>query len=59
MVVVADAKLLFIDTSPMWMEKFISTVKRRGILVADATHNKEYDLRKPEDEETFRALRKQ
>ena len=58
-VVVADAKLLCIDTSPMWIEKFISIVQRRGILVADATHNKEYDLGKPEDEETFRALRKQ
>jgi hypothetical protein len=29
----------------MWMEKFISTVKRRGILIADAEQNKEYDLR--------------
>lgn len=58
-VVVAGAKLLYVDTSPMWMEKFISTVKRRGILIADAKQNKEYDLRKPEDEATFRALRKQ
>ena len=56
-VVVADAKLLYVDTSPMWMEKFISTVKRRGILIADAERNKEYDLRKLEDEEIFRALK--
>ena len=58
-VVVAAAKLLYVDTSPMWMEKFISTVKRRGILIADAEQNKEYDLRKPEDEATFRTLKKQ
>jgi hypothetical protein len=29
-VVVAKASLLYVDTSPMWMEKFIATVKRRG-----------------------------
>ncbi len=57
-IVVADAKLLFVDTSPMWMEKLISTIKRRGILIADALHNTEYDLNKPEEEAAFRALRK-
>lgn len=56
-VVVAGAKLLYVDTSPMWMEKFISTVKRHGILIADAKENKEYNLRKPADEAAFRALR--
>lgn len=54
--VVAHASLLFIDTSPMWIEKLIAILKRRGILIA-ATHGKDYDLRKPEDEATFRALR--
>jgi hypothetical protein len=58
-VVVAAAKLLYIDTSPMWMERFIATVKRRGVLIADAEQNKEYDLRQSEDEGAFRALRKQ
>ncbi len=58
-VVVAAAKLLYIDTSPMWMERFIATVKRRGVLIADAEQNKEYDLRQSEDEVAFRALRKQ
>ena len=56
-VVVAKASLLFVDTSPLWMEKFIATVKRRGILIADATEHKDYDLSKPGDEATFRALR--
>src|SRR5690242_1341833 len=58
-VIVAAAKLLYIDTSPMWMEKFIATVKRRGILIADARADKEYDLRQPVDEAAFRALREQ
>ena len=56
-VIVAAAKLLYIDTSPLWMEKFIAIVKRRGILIADAEQNKEYDLRLPNDEKTFRALK--
>jgi len=56
-VVVAAAKLLYVDTSLMWMEKFIATVKQRGILIADAEQNKDYDLRQPEDEAMFRALR--
>jgi len=57
-VVVAAAKLLYIDTSPLWIEKFIATVKRRGVLIADAEQNKEYDLRQSEDEVAFRALRR-
>jgi hypothetical protein len=56
-VVVAKASLLYVDTSPMWMEKFIATVKRRGVLIADARTQEEYDLRKKEDETTFRALK--
>ena len=56
-VMVADAKLLYRDTSPMWMEKFISTVKRRGTLIVDAQHHKEYDLRRQEDEAAFRAVK--
>lgn len=55
-VVVAKAEYLFVDTSPMWMEKFITAVKRRGIVVADATSGKEYDLRLVDDEVAFRAL---
>lgn len=58
-VVVAAAKLLYIDTSAMWMEKFIATIKRRGVLIADAEQNKDYDLRKSEDEAAFRALRRE
>ena len=58
-VIVAAAKLLSIDTSPMWMEKFIATVKRRDILIADAKAEKEYDLRQPADEVAFRTLRYQ
>lgn len=56
-VIVAKASLLYIDTSPMWMEKFIATVKRRGVRIADATAHQEYDLRKPADERAFRALK--
>src|SRR5690348_4990669 len=43
-VVVARAPLLYVDTSPMWIEKFIATVKRRGVLIADARTQQEYDL---------------
>lgn len=56
-VMVAKASLLYVDTSPMWMEKFIATVKRRGVLIADARTQQEYDLRKREDETAFRALK--
>lgn len=57
-VIVAGAQLLFVDTSPMWMEKFIATVKQRGVLIADAATSQEYDLRKSTDEIAFRALEK-
>jgi hypothetical protein len=56
-VIVATASLLYADTSPMWMEKFIATIKRRGVLISDATTHKEYDLRQPGDESSFRALK--
>ncbi|HEY7122994.1 MAG TPA: hypothetical protein VH540_03490 [Ktedonobacterales bacterium] len=56
-VIVATASLLYVDTSPMWMEKFIASVKRRGVLIVDATTQQEYDLRKPGDEAAFRALK--
>lgn len=56
--VVAQAELLFIDTSPMWMETFIATVKRHQVAVADVQRNQEFDLRKPEDAEAFLALGK-
>jgi hypothetical protein len=55
-VVAAKASLLFVDTSPMWMEKFITTAKRRGITVADADSGREYDLRLVDDEAAFRAF---
>jgi hypothetical protein len=56
--VVAKAELLFIDTSPLWMEKLIATAKRHHVLIADATRNKDYNLSNPEDEATFRAMGK-
>ena len=55
-VMVYKASLLFIDTSPMWMEKFIATVKRRGVRISDAKASKIYDLRNPEEEAAFRAV---
>jgi hypothetical protein len=55
-VVVYEAKYLFIDTSPMWMEKFIATVKRRHALIADAQTGREYDLNDPDVEAAFRLL---
>ena len=54
-VVTARASYLFVDTAPMWVEKFIATVKQRGILIADTTTYRQYDLRVPEDETAFRA----
>jgi len=55
-VIVYKAKYLFIDTSPMWMEKFIATVKRRHALIADAEAGREYDLNDPDDEAAFRLV---
>jgi hypothetical protein len=57
-VVAAKASLFFVDTSPMWMEKFIATAQRCGILVADADSGREYDLRLIDDETAFRACGK-
>src|SRR5262245_12564070 len=56
-VVVAKAEYLFVDTSPMWMEKFIATAQSNHITVADANTRREYDLANPQDEADFRALR--
>ncbi len=50
-VIVAKAELLFIDTAPLWMEKFIATIKQHHVLVADAERNKDYDLQNPGDED--------
>jgi hypothetical protein len=36
----------------------MATVKRRHLLIADTTRNKDDDLSKPEDEEAVRALGK-
>lgn len=58
-VIVTGVQLLFVDTSPMWMEKFIATVKQHYIAIVDAATGKEYDLRKSEDEVAFRAMEKQ
>jgi hypothetical protein len=55
-VMVYKAEFLFIDTSPMWMEKFIATAQRHGITVVDTSQKREYDLRSPGDEAAFRAL---
>jgi hypothetical protein len=57
-VVAAKASLFFIDTSPMWIEKFIATAQRRGITVAGADNRREYDLRLLDDETAFRACGK-
>jgi hypothetical protein len=53
-VVAVRVALFFIDTSPLWMERFITVAKRHGILVADAS-GAPYDLRRPGDEAAFRA----
>src|SRR6266487_818730 len=55
-VIAAKASFLFIDTSPMWMEKFVATVKRHHVVIVDATSQREYDLCKSEDEADFRVL---
>ena len=50
------ARYLFIDTSPMWMEKFIATVKLRHALIADAEAGREYGLIDPDDDAALRLL---
>lgn len=57
-VLVAKAELLFIDTSPLWMEKFIATVKRHHILLIDTSADREYHLDNPDDEAAFREVGK-
>jgi hypothetical protein len=57
-VMAAKASFLFIDTSPLWMEKFIATMKRHHVLIVDATSQREYALNKPADETVFRELGK-
>jgi hypothetical protein len=57
-IVAARAELLFVDTSPMWMEKFIATAQHHRVTVADATSGREYDFSSPQDEADFRALGK-
>jgi hypothetical protein len=52
LVIIAKAQYLFVDTSPMWMEKFIGTAKRQGMFIADATSGKEYDLRLLDDRDS-------
>jgi len=57
-VIAAKAENLFIDTSPMWVEKFIATALRYHVTVTDAASGKEYDFSNPQDEADFRALGK-
>jgi hypothetical protein len=40
---------------PLWMEKFIATIKWHSVLGAETMEHKDYDLRKPEDEVACRA----
>jgi hypothetical protein len=58
LVAVYKTELLYVDTSPMWMEKFIATVQRYHILIADASRGRTYDLLNPADEAAFRAYGK-
>lgn len=53
---VYKVEFLFVDTSPMWMEKFIATVKRCHVLAIDVTREREFDLDDPKDEAAFRAV---
>jgi hypothetical protein len=55
-VAAVKADLLFIDTSPMWIEIFIATALSHHITVADSTSGREYDFSNPQDEADFRAL---
>jgi hypothetical protein len=57
-IVAAKAEYLFFENSPMWMEKFIQATQRYGILIADATAHRIFDMRLQEDEVAFRALAK-
>lgn len=57
-VVAAAARYLYIDTSAMWIEKLIASVKRHRVLIVDAASGKEYDVRTADDEAAFRALGK-
>jgi hypothetical protein len=56
-VVVYKAEYLFIDISPMWMEKCIVTPQCQGVTVIDTSRKGEYNLCSPGDEAAFRALR--
>ncbi|HET8840976.1 MAG TPA: hypothetical protein VFN35_05880 [Ktedonobacteraceae bacterium] len=51
-VIVSRAECLFVDTSPMWMEKFIAAVKKHGIRIVDAVSGEEYYLRQSGEERT-------
>jgi hypothetical protein len=53
-VMVAAARLFFVETSPLWMEQLIAIVKRRGVRIVDVTADREYDLRSAADETAFR-----
>jgi hypothetical protein len=55
-VIASKAEYLFVDTSPMWMEKFIATALRYHVTVTDASSGREYDFSNPQDEADFRIL---
>jgi len=55
-VATTKAEFLFIDTSPMWIEKFIAIAQHHHISVVDITANREYHFSRPLDEADFRAL---
>lgn len=58
LVAVYKTELLYVDTSPMWMEKFIASAQRYHILVVDVSRDVTYDLLNPADEAAFRAFGK-
>lgn len=58
LVLVMKAQFLFIETSPMWMEKLIAAAKRHHITIVDASTKEEFDLAIPSREAAFRAYRK-
>src|SRR5260370_36418819 len=54
-VVAAAARYLYIDTSPLWIEKLIASAQQRGVLIVDAASGTQYELRLADDEAVFRA----
>lgn len=55
-VVALKAQYFWIENAAAWMERFIRAAQQQGILVADATDGRQYDLRVTADEAAFRAV---